>query len=199
LSKGQTAEAPWNDKALQAVFSEDVLKDKRNTAAIEVAPSTLLAARVTEYQPATVRAFADASSEILEKLKKQQATESVLTQGKMLLEQLRHGEKVSVSWKTAKTVNRNQRNEIAPELLEAVFRADISKLPAYVGTTTQNGYALARIDAVKETASVDEGKRDQMVRELRQLTGEELLTAYLVDARKRADITMKDFTAEEKK
>ncbi len=199
LSKGQAAVAPWNDKALQAVFSDDVLKNKRNTAAIEVAPSALLAARVTEYQPASVRALAEVSNDIREKLKKQQATESVLAQGKKLLEQLQRGEKVSMNWKAAKPLNRNQRNEIAPELLEAVFRADSGKLPAYVGATTQNGYAVARIDAVKEVESVDEGKRNQMVRELRQLTGEELLTAYLGDARKRADITMKDFTAEEKK
>jgi hypothetical protein len=58
---------------------------------------------------------------------------------------------------------------------------------------------LARIDAVKESAQSDEGKRAGYAQQIRQITGEELLTAYLADLRKRAEITMKDFAAEEKK
>jgi peptidyl-prolyl cis-trans isomerase D len=42
LSKGQMGVSPWTDKALQAVFSDEVVKNKRNTAAIEIAPNTCL-------------------------------------------------------------------------------------------------------------------------------------------------------------
>jgi peptidyl-prolyl cis-trans isomerase D len=199
LSKGQAPGGLWIDKALQAVFSEDVLKNKRNTAAIEVAPNTLLAARVTEYKPASVRPLPEVSATIRQKLERQQAEELAVQQGQKLLEQLQRGERVNVAWKSAQTITRSQRTGMEPELVQAVFRADAAKLPAYVGVKTRSGYVLARIEAVKEGAPIDESKRARYVQQIRQITGEELLMAYLADARKHADITMKDFAAEEKR
>jgi peptidyl-prolyl cis-trans isomerase D len=104
-----------------------------------------------------------------------------------------------VNWKAAQSTTRSQRSGIEPELLQAVFKADTGKLPAYAGVNTPSGYALVRIDAVKETASSDESKRSRYAQQIRQITGEELLTAYVAGVKKRADITMKDFAAEEKR
>lgn len=196
LSKGQAPAGLWTDKVLQAVFSEDVLKNKRNTNALEVAPNTVLAARVTEYKPASVRPLAEVSASIQQKLEKLAAADMAVQQGKKLMEQLQSGEKVAVNWKAAQTITRSQRSAIEPGLVQAVFRADTSKLPAYVGVNGSNGYLLARIDAVKEAASIDEGKLSRYAQQIRQITGEELLMAYLADTRKRAKITMKDFAAE---
>lgn len=199
LSKGQSPAGLWTDKALQAVFSEDALKNKRNTAAVEVAPNTLLAARVTEYKAASERPLEEVSSSIQQKLQRLQASELATQQGKNLLDQLQRGEKASVGWKAAQNITRNQRTGIEPALLQAVFRADTSKLPAFVGVNSSNGYVLARIDAVKDAASVDDSKRSRYTQQIRQMTGEALLNAYMADAKKRASITMKGFTAEEKR
>jgi peptidyl-prolyl cis-trans isomerase D len=200
LSKGQPATEPWNDKALQAVFSEDVLKNKRNTTAIEVAPNTLLAARVTEYQAASVRPLAEVAADIRNKLQRQQALLAASQQGKVLLDQLQRGEKAQVTWKAAQSVTRAQHADLNQELVKLLFRADVSKLPAYVGIEdAQQGYVFARIDAVKQVASIEDGKRSRYVQQMRQITGEELLAAYVADAKKRAEISMKDFAADEKK
>ena len=199
LSKGQAPAGLWTEKALQAVFSEDVLKNKRNTAAVEVAPNTLLAARLTEYKPASERPLSEVSASIQQKLQSMQASELATQQGQKLLEQLQHGEKVGLSWKAAQATTRNQRSGIEPELLQAVFRADTSKLPAYVGVSNSNGYVLARIDAVKDEASIDENKLGRYEQQIRQLTGEAMLMAYMADVKKRAKITMKGFAEEEKK
>ena len=40
-----------NPKFLKAIFSDDALKNKRNTEAVEVAPTTLVAGRVIEFKP----------------------------------------------------------------------------------------------------------------------------------------------------
>ena len=199
LSKGQAPAGIWTEKALQAEFSEDALKNKRNTAAVEVAPNTLLAARVTEYKPASERPLTEVSASIQQKLQRIQASELATRQGQKLLEQLRLGEKTSVSWKVAQVTTRNQRAGIEPELLQAVFRADAGKLPAYVGVSNSNGYVLARIDAVKDSASIDENKLGRYEQQIRQLTGEAMLMAYMADVKKRAKITMKGFAEEDKK
>ncbi|MBI4808012.1 MAG: SurA N-terminal domain-containing protein [Nitrosomonadales bacterium] len=200
LSKGQAANDIWTDKALQAVFSEDVLKNKRNTAAIEIATNTLLAARVVEYKPASARPMAEVAQAIRQSLQSLRAAEMAEQQGKEILARLQRGEKAGVNWKPAQSMSRSQRSAVAPELLQAVFSADTSKLPAYSGVaSSRGGYLLARIEAVKETGAIDDGKRNGYVQQIRQLTGEELLMAYLADAKKRADITMKEFVTDERK
>ncbi len=198
LSKGQVPAGIWTDKALQAVFSEDALKNKRNTAAVEVAPNTLLAARVTEYEPASIRPLAEVSAGIQKKLLQAQASEQAAQQGKKLLEQLQGGERASVAWKAAQSLSRTQRGTIDPQLLQAIFRADTGKLPAYVGIAGANGYVLARIDAVKNDAIIDENKLARYEQQIRQITGEALLMAYMADAKKRASVTMKSFVADAK-
>ncbi|MDO8926648.1 MAG: SurA N-terminal domain-containing protein [Sideroxyarcus sp.] len=200
LSKGQAANGIWTDKVLQAVFSEDVLKNKRNTTAVEIAANTLLAARVVEYQAASARPLAEVAQAIRQSLQRQRAAEMAEQQGKDILARLQRGEKAGVNWKAAQSMSRSQRSAVEPELMQAVFRADTTKLPAYVGVAnSRGGYLLARIDAVKETGVIDDGKRNGYAQQIRQLTGEELLMAYLADAKKRADITMKEFAADEKK
>ncbi|HSR01312.1 MAG TPA: SurA N-terminal domain-containing protein [Methylophilaceae bacterium] len=44
---------------MNQVFSDTVLKDKRNTEAVEVAPNNLIAARVVDYQPEAPKTFDD--------------------------------------------------------------------------------------------------------------------------------------------
>lgn len=200
LNKGQAAGGIWTDKVLQAVFSDDAVKNKRNTAAVEVAPNTLLAARVVEFQAASVRPLLEVSSAIQKKLQRQQALELLAKQGGELLNRLQQGEKVNVSWQPVQTITRAQHAGLDIELTKLIFKAGAAKLPAYVGVqTAQNGFALARIDAVKDVATIDEGKRSRYLQQIRQVTGEELLQAYLAEAKKHADISMKPFATDEKK
>lgn len=200
LSKNQAPNETWSAKALQAVFSEDVLKNKRNTTALEVAPNTLLAARVTEYQAATVRPLAEVAPMIRGNLLRQAAIKAASKQGGDLLGQLQRGEKVQVKWNAAQSVTRSQHGDVSQPLVQLLFRVDASKLPAYVGLEDgQNGYVIARVDAVKEVAAIDGEKLNRYAQQIRMLTGEELLKNYLADTKKRADISMKDFTADEKK
>jgi peptidyl-prolyl cis-trans isomerase D len=113
---------------------------------------------------------------------------------------LQKGGKTAVAFQTAQTLTRVQHADLSQDTAKALFGADTSKLPAYVGIEdAQRGYVLARIDAVKDVAVVDEMKRNRYAQQIRQITGEEMLAAYLADAKKNADITMKDFAAAEKK
>ncbi len=117
-----------------------------------------------------------------------------------MLGQLQGGEKVQVTWKAAQSITRAQHADLNQTLAQLLFRADIGKLPAYVGVEdAQQGYVIARIDEVKEVAAIEAGKLNRYAQQIRQITGEELLKAYLADTKKRADITMKDFAAEDKK
>lgn len=200
LNKGQAATGLWTDKALQAVFADDAVKNKRNTAAVEVAPNTLLAARVVEHQAASVRSLAEVSAGIQKKLQQQQAFALLAKQGNELLARLQGGEKASVAWQAAQSVTRSQHAGLDVDLAQLVFQANTAKLPAYVGMqNAQNGFSLVRIDAVKDVAAIEDGKRNRYLQQVAQITGEELLRAYLADAKKHASINIKPFAPEEKR
>lgn len=198
LNKSRAEAAPWTAKALQAVFSEDVLKNKRNSIAVEIAPNTLLAARMLEHKPASIRPLAEVGDSIRQKLLRQQALDLAAKQGRMLLEQLQRGEKVNVEWKAPVTVTRVKHEGLDNDLARQVFQVNAGKLPAYTGVENkQGGYMLARLDEVKDVADVDSTSSAQFLQKLRQLTGDALYKAYLADAKKNIGVTMNDFAASE--
>lgn len=200
LEKGRPGSHPWTDKALQAVFSDDVVKEKRNSSAVEVAPNTLLAVHMLEYKPASTRPQAEVAADIRLKLQRQQAAELAAKQGQEMLAKLQQGGKVDLTWKPVQTVTRARHDGLEPGLVRLIFQANADKLPAYVGTESlQGGYVLARVESVKQDGVVDDAKLARYARQLRQLTGEELFKAYLANARKQAGISMPAFAGGESK
>ncbi|MCR4303924.1 MAG: SurA N-terminal domain-containing protein [Gallionella sp.] len=178
----------WNKNMLQAVFNDEVVKNKRNTSAIEVATNVLVAARILEYKPASVRTLDEAQETIRQKLAHQQALELAAKQGMALLERLQKGDKPALKWGTAQDVTRLKPGSLDMGLVRKIFQVDPARLPQYAGAVdVQKGYVLARVDAVKDEA-VDGAKRARYAQQLRQLTGEEMFKAYLSDAKQQASI-----------
>jgi peptidyl-prolyl cis-trans isomerase D len=189
LIKGMPNSEVWNAKSLQAVFTDDVLKNKRNSAAVEIAPSTLLSARVLEYKPASIKALSDVQALIQEKLAREQAAALAVEQGKATVEQLQKTGKTTLTWSPSKSITRGQYGDLGIELVRQVFQANTGKLPQYLGVeNAQGGYTVVRIDSVKDGDKPDEVKRERYVQQLRQLSGDELFQAYIADAKSRASI-----------
>lgn len=189
LTKGVASGVPWPAKMLQAIFNDEVLKNKRNTAAIEVSTNTLVAARLLEYKPASVRAFGEVQEMIRQKLLQQQALELAVKQGKVILEQLQGGNQPTLNWGGVQNLTRTQHGSLDAGLVRKIFQANTSKLPQFVGAETgMGGFMLVRIDAVNEGEAINDEKRSRYIQQLRQLTGEEISRAYLSDAKQHAAI-----------
>ncbi|MBV8033169.1 MAG: SurA N-terminal domain-containing protein [Betaproteobacteria bacterium] len=185
-----------NPKLLAALFSPDSIKNKRNTDAIEVAPGTLVAARVAEYQPEAQRSFEEAKAEILDKLRRREAVELARKDGEAKLEQLKKGSDAAVKWNAPKTVSRRDPQGLPPEVLQKVVAADVSKLPAYTGLLVpEKGYALLRISRV-----IDPDPKQSADNEPRtaQLYGSSQFQAYLASLRSQADIEVRKENLERK-
>ncbi len=188
LSKVNVGNALWPAKMLQAVFNDETIKNKRNTAAVEIASNTLLAARVLEYKPASIRPLVEVKDAITEKLSRQQAVQLAAKQGAEILQQLRRGDKPGLKWGAAQIISPGKRADIDDAMARQIFRVNATHLPQFVGTETANGYSLVSVDAVNEAGSTDSAKLAGYARELRQLTGEEMFQAYLNNARQQADV-----------
>ncbi|MDR2195280.1 MAG: SurA N-terminal domain-containing protein [Gallionellaceae bacterium] len=192
LDKGKPGAAPWTDKVLQAAFSNDVIHGKRNSSAIEFSNNALIAVRLLEYQPAGARPFAEVSDGIRQKLMHQQALALATKQGTAILAELQQGGSPKVQWSAPQNIVYAQAMSQG-ELGHQVFQADAAKLPAYAGMENpQLGYLIARVEAVTE-GTVDEAARKAYTQEMRELTGDEALRAYLTELRKSAKIEFKGF------
>jgi len=198
LTKKQMPVAPWTDKALQAVFADDLVKNKRNSPAVEIAPNTLLAARMVEFKPASTRPLAEVDAVIRQKLSRAQAKEMLNKAGELTLSKLQRGEKASLAWSNPLTVTREKHVGLDEGLSRLIFQADTSKLPAYVAAVNAAGdYVLARVDAVKDVTKVDNNMRAGYIQQIRRMTGEQLFQSYLEGVRAKASITQKEFKTNE--
>jgi peptidyl-prolyl cis-trans isomerase D len=189
LIKGAAEGGIWTAKMLQAIFNDEVVKNKRNTAAIEVSPNVLVAARVLEYKPAAVRSLNEVQETIRQKLLHQKALELAVKQGNTMLQQLQGGGTPKLSWGATQDVTRAKHGSLDMGLVRQIFQANPAKLPQFVGAEqAQNGFVLVRVDAVKAGDAIDDAKRARYAQQLRQLTGEEMSHDYLADAKQQATI-----------
>ncbi|MBI1966265.1 MAG: SurA N-terminal domain-containing protein [Betaproteobacteria bacterium] len=200
ITRGQADDPLLNNpKLLAAIFSDDVLKNRRNTEAIDVAPNTLVAARVLEHKPASMPPFAEVRAAIEKKLTLREAARLAAQEGRSQLEQLRQGKDARIAWGAPQTVSRSDHKDLTEPVLRALFRADASKLPAYAGVEgPQGGYTLLRIARVTEPADVPDDRRRSMADSLRQVLGQEQLAAYIASLKQQARIRISKEALEKK-
>ena len=184
-SPNQELGALDNPKLIAALFSPDSLERKRNTDAVEVAPATLVAARVVEHQPAAERQFEEVRAEIVELLRRREAAELARKDGAAKLEQLRKGADAGVKWGQARAVSRREPQGMPGDVLRQVMGADAAKLPAYVGVPAGDaGYVLLRISKVLEA----DPKAQQGAERSAALLRAAQYDAYVASLRQQADI-----------
>jgi len=186
-----------NPKLLAALFSSDSIKNKRNTDAVEVVPSTLVAARVVEHQPAAQRKFEEVKDEVARMLRQREASELAYKDGVAKLEALRKGGDPGVRWGPVRSVSRRDAQGLSKDVLRRVVAADASKLPAYIGVAVPDaGYVLVRISRVVD---VEPGEPDaQSAGRTAGMAGAAQFDAYVSNLRSRADISVNAANLEKK-
>ncbi|MDD5390295.1 MAG: SurA N-terminal domain-containing protein [Gallionellaceae bacterium] len=192
----KSASAPLaNERLLEAVFSEDAQKKRQNTEAIEVAPNTLMSARVIDYRPAGQRPVAEVAGEIRLKLSAERARKLAIEAGKKALENAATDQ--AINWSAAMTVSRMQPLNLPPLAIKAVFRAATGKLPAYVGAETPEGYRVYRLNRV--TAGQAQPDMANRIRnDVRRLVAQEEMRAYLENLKANAKIKIEPSALEPK-
>lgn len=188
-----------SDKFLKAAFSEDVLKNARNSEVVEVAPGTLMAARLLEHKPAAPKPFEEVQGDIRKRLIEDEARKRALADGRQKLEKLRKGEDAGVAWGKTIVVGRNDPQGLGEAAFREVFRADAGKLPAYVGAEDPKvGYQLIRISAVNQPTEIKPEARKGAAEQLRRLIGQEEQADYLAGLKRRVEVKMKPDLIEKK-
>lgn len=153
-----------NPKVMQAIFDPASLKDRRNSAAIEVAPNVLVSVRVAAYEPVGMRPFDSVAADIRTFLMRKAAVEKATADGEGKLADLKDGKTVSdLKWSNPRSVSRLQPNGLVPDAVQLIGGIDAGKLPGYAGAPSGGeGYVLFKVSAVKSGAGLNDEKRAQI-------------------------------------
>jgi peptidyl-prolyl cis-trans isomerase D len=138
-----TKGALGSTKLLQAIFSDDALKNKRNTEAVEVGPNQLAAARVVKHHPAALLPLDQVRDQIRRTLVAKRSAELARKDGEARLAALK---KTPADIGETKVISRSQTHDFTNGIVEAALKASPSPLPAFVGVDMADaGYAVAKV------------------------------------------------------
>ena len=166
-------------RVVEAIFAEDSLKNRRNTQAIEVAPSTLVSARVLDYRPASVQPLDKVTPEIRQLLERREAIRLAREAGEQRLAALRKepiDKANEAGFSAPKIVSRRQPQDMPADALNEVLRIPVDKLPQFVGaevaTDFRNavnaGYVIVKVMSSKPGEAIPPAQRDAQARAITQ-------------------------------
>jgi peptidyl-prolyl cis-trans isomerase D len=166
---------------------------------VEVAPGTIVVARIAEHKPSTVQPFEQVKTAIEHKLTQTRASQLAAQEGRQQLEQLRQGKDAQLQWGPAQLVSRADAKGMTEPQLRQVFKADTTRLPSYSGVEAPGGgYMILRISKVVDPASVDRAQQKSLGDGLAQMLGEEHFAAYLSSLKQKTKVRINKDAIERK-
>lgn len=181
--------APFNNaKFLAAIFSDDSLKNKRNTEAVQAGPDVLIAGRVVEFKPAAKRPLAEVDAVIRQRVTLEEAAKLARKAGEAKLAAVKASGDAT-GFGAAKVVGRTKEPTINPAAAIDVLKADVSKLPAYVGVDVPGqGFGVYRIGKVSQAAAPDAARRKSELEQIAGAIGQQDMHDYVEVLKQKAKV-----------
>jgi peptidyl-prolyl cis-trans isomerase D len=191
LSRDDGAKFFKNEKLMNTIFSDVVLKEKRNTEAIEISPNNMISARVVDYKASAPRTFDEVKGGIEALLKLEQAVKLATDKGSAELAKLKAGDAgKDLEWIPPVTVDRKNAQGLTDIVMNQVFKMDASKLPAYAGFVNgKNSYTIVKILSVSNNLKDDEAKK-AAESELQAAMAAEYVSAYGQSLKAKSDVVV---------
>ncbi len=190
MSREDGAKYFKSDKLMALVFSDEVLKEKRNSEAVEVSPNNLVSVRVMDYKAEAPRTFDEVKGGIEAVLKLEQAVKLASEKGASTLAELKAGDaKESLDWISPVTVDRKNAQGLSNGVMNQVFKINTDKLPAYAGFMDDNKtYVIVKVIAVSNQLGDDEEFKNTAIAEYEAAVAAEYVSAYAASLRAKEDI-----------
>ena len=180
-----------NSRFLEALFSTDVLENKRNTDAVELAPNSLVAGRVVQYSAARTLAMNEVGDKLKQLYTQKKAAELAMEDGKAKLEQWK-SKPETAQLAAAVEVGRDQSKDLPREVLDAAMRASTKTLPAWEGVDLGSaGYAVIKINRIAQRPAVEPQLLEQQKSQFTQWAAMAEVMAYYEQLKKEFKVQIK--------
>jgi peptidyl-prolyl cis-trans isomerase D len=187
---GTSKESPMaNPKVVQALFSDDSLKSKRNIEAVQVAPGVFVSARVLAFHSSQVLPFKEVAGEIKRQLSQQAAEKLAVTAASERFNALEKDPRVAVGFSSPFWVSRTKPSNLMGAALDDVMSIDAAKLPAVVKVTNPGvGTTIYRVDQVRQPSGVDPKVHQAQAQQIQLLSAQSEFAGFMAYWRHAASV-----------
>jgi peptidyl-prolyl cis-trans isomerase D len=180
-----------NPKVLAAAFSKDVLVKKHNSEPIDLGNNTLVVVRVTDHQAAHQLKLAEVSDAIKVELIATNGAKLAAARGDSELAALKSGKDAGQGWSQPHQISRRDTQGVPPTDMQAIYSANVGKLPAFVGLKHPTGeYVIYRIDQIVAAPAVAPAQRDQLAGVIAEMNANAQGLSYLNALRQKYPVRM---------
>lgn len=179
-----------SSRFVDQIFSDTVIKDKRNTDAEEVSPNNMVAARVTEYQAEKPQSFEEVKDLIVEVIKLEKSIKLAEEKGAAVLTKLQNNEEeTSLEWIPEVTVDRKNAQGLTEAVMSRVFTINADSVPAYTGfIDAERAYVLVKVTEVLNPLAEDEGMKQIAKQAYESAMARAYVDAYGLSLKEKTDI-----------
>ncbi|MBX3634524.1 MAG: peptidyl-prolyl cis-trans isomerase, partial [Rubrivivax sp.] len=136
-----------SQKLLEAVFAGDSIRNRRNTDAIEFGTNQLVSARIVKHDPERTVPLAEVRDQVRERVIARKSAALAREEGSKRLAELRA--QPATALPIDLVISRVQPQGLPREVVDAVMRADATKLPAVAEADLgEQGYFVLRVTQV---------------------------------------------------
>ena len=161
-----------NPKVRQMAFSQEVLKDKLNSGAIELASDSIVALRVAAIHPAHIPPLDQVASRIRALVINERALAAAQAAGIKQLEALKLAPAADTKgFEAPVVVTRQDAKFLSRAQLEAVMTQNGKSVPVFLGVNGAEGYAILELSKVEPGPVADAAQTAQLQAQLSQAWG----------------------------
>ena len=158
-----------NPKFLEALFANDSVEGKRNTSAIEVGPSQLVAGRISTYTPTRTLALQEVSDRARLLLIAEKSAELARKDAEAKKAAWTGNAAPAAGLAPAVVVSRDQTQNLPRAVVDAALRASPDNLPAWVSADLgSQGTAVVKVLRIIPREGVDAQQAAQQRQQLQQ-------------------------------
>jgi peptidyl-prolyl cis-trans isomerase D len=179
-----------NEALMSALYSNESIKNHRNTEAIEVTPNNLISARVVDYKAQSTKPFADVRKNIEDYLKFESAKKMVASEGELALKSLTDASR-KIDWQPATLVDRKNTKGLSDAVVNHAYKMPTDKLPSYSGFIDgNNGYVIVKVNKVSFPNDSNEENKQAFASDYSEALSAEYLSAYLKGLKAKASVSV---------
>ena len=200
ISRNESDKFFKNEALMNALYSKESIKDRRNTEAIEVTPNNLISARVVDYKAQSTKPFAEVKKSIEDYLKFEAAKKLVATEGEAALKSVADASR-KIDWQATVLVDRKNTKGLSQAVTNHAYKMPTDKLPSYSGFVDgNNGYVIVKVSKVAFPNDDNEESKKEFASSYTEALSSEYLSAYLkgLKAKSSVSVNQKFFEATQK-
>ncbi len=196
-------------KLVAVAFSEEVLAEGRNSQLIELSDTHVVVLRMAEHIPAKQQSLSEVVDSLKNQLRDEKVATKIMADSVATLEQLRAGEnaeklaqRLNLEWKSVGSVARvaGEADTLSPQIRYELFRmpraADGQKVYHNVLLANGDGVVLILSSVIDGNTFTKENKLNGQ-RQLISIYGKAVQSAWMVELREHADVTINKTVADE--